>query len=447
MKKLDIAVIGGVAAGMSAASQARRARSDLRIGVFEKGEYVSYAACGIPYHTGNVVEDHRKLIAIDVERYINERNIEIFRGTGVASVDFEKKILTVRGREYEGPCAYEKLVIATGARAFVPPVRGMDGEGIFTIRSLEDGIALKRFLDGKRPKRGIIIGGGFIGLEMAEALRGLDIETTILEKTESVAMTMNRDIRKRIAEELKRWGVAVFTGINVLAIDREGGRLVVECGEGRFDADFVIAALGVRPNTDFLSESPLPMQDGAIVVDEKSRTGLPDVFSAGDCATVMNLITGRPVYFPLGTTANKQGRVAGLQAAGVGEERFPGIVGTQFVRVFDLEIAKTGFSAEDALRAGIDSRSASVYWKSRAGYYPGSETLYVELTVRADNGVIIGGQISGREGAALRCDLIATAVTAGMNIREVAYLDLGYAPPFAPVWDSIHAAAQKLLRS
>ena len=447
MNHLDLLVIGGDAAGMSAASQARRVSGALSIGVFDKGEFVSFASCGMPYYISGDIQDYRELLAIDVESFEKKKNIQIFTGAEALSADLNAKNVIISKGGVEQTWTFTSLVIATGARAVIPPIPGINGENIFFLRNLRDGINIKQHIMENSPRRAIIIGGGFIGLEMAESLRKLSIETVILEKLDSVATTMSPDIRSLVQKKLSDEGVQVHTGIDIRSINSEGKNVVVHTDRGDMETDFIIASTGVRPNTEFLSGSTLKYhKSGAIIVDEKSFTGIPGVFAAGDCATVRHIVTGKNVFMPLGSTANKQGRVAGLQAAGVTGEFFRGIVGSQLVKVFDLELGKTGLNARDAEIEGIPVDSVSAPWHSRAGYYPGAEEVLVTLTVRRDSGLVIGGEVAGMDGAALRTNIIAAAITGGIHINDLAYMDLGYAPPFSPVWDPVAAAAQRLLK-
>jgi NADPH-dependent 2,4-dienoyl-CoA reductase/sulfur reductase-like enzyme len=447
MKHYDLLVIGGVAAGMSAASQARRADKEIAIGVFEKSDYVSYGACGMPYYISDLIGDHRRLIAIDKDDYIAKRQIDIFTGAEALGVNFKENSVTIRAGEDEELYSYKNLVIATGAKPVVPPIDGIESGNVFVLRNLNDGIAIKEFIQRYYPKSGVLIGGGFIGLEMAESFRELGIESVIIEKMESVAMTMDKEIRERITEKLRENDVTILTGIDINRVSRNGNKLLIHYDDNVLETDLIIVSIGVLPNTDFLRGTELDMNErGAIIVDEKSQTNLKGVYAAGDCATVKHLITGRDVYMPLGSTANKQGRVAGLQAAGIETEIFKGIVGSQLVKVFDLEVGKTGFSEREAEMNGIRAESSVVTWKDIAGYCPASENIFVKITINSDTREIIGGQLAGKHGAAQRTNIIATAISARMKIDDFAYLDLGYAPPFAPVWDSLLVAAQKLVK-
>ncbi len=448
MGQYDLVVIGGVAAGMSAASQARRANASMTIGVFERGDSVSYAACGLPYFIGGEITDAARLIAIDVDEFIHKRKIDIHFRSEVGRVDFDARKVFVRQDGQMREYSYGNLVIATGARAVVPPIPGLDGENVFTLRNLDDGVRIKKFLDERKPSSGILVGGGFIGLEMAEALRGRGVDCLIVEKMESVAMTMDPEVRALVADSLVRNGVQIETGVDLVRVERQGRRLRLVTGGGSVhEADFMVVSAGVAPATDFLRGSGLTMTErGAIVVNAKSETGIPGVYSAGDCATVRHLVTGADVYMPLGTTSNKQGRVAGLQAAGVSGEVFAGVVGSQMVRVFDLEVARTGIDEAEAKKYGIPLESASAKWHDIAGYCPDSRPIFMKLFIDARNRKLVGAQTAGENGAALRVNVAATAITAGMTIDEFAYLDLGYAPPFSPVWDVLLVAAQKLVK-
>ncbi|MBN2039552.1 MAG: FAD-dependent oxidoreductase [Spirochaetes bacterium] len=446
MKHFDLLIIGGVAAGMSAASQARRYNENISIGVFEKSDFISYGACGMPYLISNLITDYKKLLAVDKNKYINERNIQIFTNSEVTEVNFKEKNVSVKHADSLEKYSYDKLVIATGAKAVIPPIKGMDSEKVYTLRNLDDGLEIKKYLELVKPEKGVIIGGGAIGLEMAESLRALDIETIILEKMDIIAAAFSEEVRKTITDELIRNNVSIITGADIQEIAEKENGMQIQYNGHIIDTDFIIASIGVRPNTDFLKNTGLNMTGrGAIIINEKSETNIENVYAAGDCCTVRNLITKDDVYMPLGTTSNKQGRVAGLQAAGINSERFKGVVGTQFVKVFDLEIAKTGLSEKEAAEHGINTDSAEVYRRSKAGYYPNAEKIFIKIIINKDDRTIIGGEAAGKDGAAQRVNILAAAITAGMNIEDFAYMDLGYAPPFSPVWDSLLAGAQKLL--
>ena len=447
MSHFNIISIGGDAAGMSAASQARRIDKDLTIAVFERNEFVSYAACGMPYYISGDISDYTSLLAIDKDEFINKRKIQINTFSTVTSVDFDAKKLVVLSNGKEETHSYDKLIIATGASAAIPPIKGVNNEGIFVLRTLRDGLNIKDFIAKSNADSVILIGGGFISLELTEAFLKLGIKVKLIEKASAVAALMSPEIQKIITESLLNQGVEVLTSVNISEIIKENNLLKVITDSGVHSAPFIIISTGAKPNTEFLKNSPLSFhKSGAIIVNEKTETNIPDVYAAGDCATVKNLITAMDDYMPMATTANKQGRVAGLQAAGVKSEIFKGALGTQMMKVSELEIAKTGFNRSDAEKNGIAAIDDIIEWKSRAGYYPLSQPIKVKLTIRSDNRKVIGGEIIGKDYAALRINTIAAAITAGMNVEDLAYLDTGYSPPFSPVWDPVIAAAQSFIK-
>lgn len=447
MNHYDLIVIGGDGAGMGAASQARRINSNISIAVFERGEYVSYAACGMPYYISGDINDHRKLIAIDVDEFINKKNIHINRQSEVIKVDLAKKNIKVRSATGIADYSYSKIIIATGATAAIPTIPGIDSRNVFVLRSLRHGIDIKNYITEKKPKTAVLIGGGFISLELSETFTKMNIRCTIIEKFDSVASLMSPEIRQLIVDKLSEKVVEIKTGTTINSIKPEGDNLTVSTDKGDFKADFIVVSTGAKPNTSLFIDSGLAMMDnGAIIIDERCRTNIKDVFAAGDCCTVKNLITCKDDYMPMATTANKQGRVAGLQAVNVTTEIFKGAIGSQMMKVCDLEAAKTGFNRSDAEKHGIKVIDQFVEWRSRAGYYPGSSKIHVKLTVREDNRKIIGGEIAGTDNAALRINTVAAAVTAGMTIEDFAYLDTGYSPPFSPVWDPVIAAAQNFIK-
>ena len=447
MTHFNLIVIGGDGAGMGAASQARRINKDLSIAVFERGEHVSYAACGMPYFISDDIKDYKSLIAIDKDEFINKKHIMINTFSEVTEVDIPGKKITVKHNDVFNSYTYDKIIIATGASAAIPPIPGFDNENVFVLRTLRHGMNIKNYLTEKKPSSVVLVGGGFISLELAETLTKLNIEVTILEKMNSIASLMSPEIQSIITDVLINKGVKIKTGVDIESIVQDGKGLSVITKTGRIDADFIIVSTGAKPNTALFKNSGLmQFPNGAIIIDEKCRTNIENVFAAGDCCTVKNLITGEDDYMPMATTANKQGRVAGLQAADVKTELFKGSIGSQMMKVCEVEAAKTGFNKADADKHGIKTIEEFIEWKSRAGYYPGSSKIFVKLTIREDNRKIIGGEIAGIDGAALRINTIAAAVTAGMTIEDFAYLDTGYSPPFSPVWDPVIAAAQNFIK-
>jgi NADPH-dependent 2,4-dienoyl-CoA reductase/sulfur reductase-like enzyme len=348
-----------------------------------------------------------------------------------------------RNKEFE--VGYDKLVIATGARAVKPNIKGIDLNGIFTIRFLEDGIAIKNFIRENSPKKALIIGAGYIGMEMAEALVSLGIDVTIVEVMPNILGSMDDEINEVVEAELQKNGVKLLKSTSVVEFVGDGFvRKAILNNGSSLDVDLVIVGAGIKPNSEIARDAGIEIgRSGAIAVNQRMETNIPGVFAAGDCAEAFHLVLGRPVYIPLGTTANKQGKVAGENAVG-GNAIFKGIVGTAVFKVFELEVARTGISEKQAKEEGIDYVSTVIEHSSRAHYYPGGSKIRVKLIAERKTGRLLGAEMVGRDGVAKRIDVFATALHARMSIGEIAGLDLSYAPPFAPVWDPILIAANDI---
>jgi NADPH-dependent 2,4-dienoyl-CoA reductase/sulfur reductase-like enzyme len=443
-------VIGGCAAGMSAASKARRVNPDLEIVVYEKTGFVSYGECGLPYYVSGLVDGHNKLVARTPEQFA-ERGIEVYLRHEITEIVPENRRLRVKNLDdgeswYEG---YDKLVIATGGRpALLPGFSLGDLSGVFVVRALEDGIAIREFIRRERPGRAVIVGAGYIGLEMAESFHVLGLETTVIGRPPQVLKRFDPEMAKLVQEELESQGIQLSLGDEVKALegDAQGQVRRVVSSKGTFEADLVLLALGVRPNVALAKEAGVALgETGAIATDTQMRTNLPDVFAAGDCAEAYHLITSRGDYIPLGTTANKQGRVAGENAGG-GQAEFKGVVGTAITKVFDLYAALTGVSEKEARALGYAVESTTIKASSRAHYYPGGGPMHVKLVVEESSGRLLGGQIVGGEGAGPRIDVLAAALHKEMTVGELSRLDLAYVPPMAPVWDPLLVAANVALK-
>lgn len=439
-----IAVIGAVAAGMSAASQVRRRAPDSQVVVFERGIHVSYGACGMPYNIMDPERPMEDLVVVSPERFRTERGIDLRTESEVLAIDTAAKSLRVRdtasGREYEH--AYDELIIATGASAIVPPIAGMGLDGVFLLRQLKDGLAIKQFLADSNAKKAVIVGAGYIGLEMAEALRERSVSVTMIERLKQVIPGFDPKIAEVVARELAEHDVEVKTGVSVLSIqkNKESG-LLVQTDAGSFQADVVLVAVGVRPNVSLAKEAGIKLgPTGAIAVNDQMHTSAAGVFAAGDCAQARHLVSNRPAYIPLGTTANKQGKVAGANAAG-GDERFGGIVGTAGFKVFELEVARTGLGQKEIDALELEVITAPSKHGSRGHGYPGSETLFTVLFAERGSGRLLGAQMAGKGPVAGRVNVFATALHAGMSVDAIEALDLVYAPPLAPVYDAVAIAA------
>lgn len=436
-------VIGGGAAGMSAASAARRTAGEIDVVVCEAGGYAAYGMCGIPYYLGRVVSRVEDLLAYPPEEFRGRRGIDLRLHTRVARIDAGAHQVHLVGEAADGQLDYDTLVFAAGAEPVRPPIPGLRGPRVFTVRSLEEAVLLRRLLDSGTVHHAVVVGGGYIGLEAAEALVGAGLTVEVVEAMPSLLGTVDEPIAELAQAELERHtGLRLGTRLDEVRERRPGGPLTAVAGGAEIDTDLVVVATGVRPATDLLvSAGADHLPDRSLVVDPGMRTSLPDIFAAGDCVALPHLILNAPAWIPLGPAANKTGRVAGTVAAG-GSASFAGLVGTAVVKVFGLEVARTGLTLAEARQAGLDATATDLVSRSRAKYYPGSSPLHVRL-VHAPGGRLLGGQIAGREGAAKRIDVLATALQAGFTVADLAALDLSYAPPFAPVYDPVLAAAIK----
>jgi NADPH-dependent 2,4-dienoyl-CoA reductase/sulfur reductase-like enzyme len=434
-------VIGGGAAGMSAASAARRVAPGLDVVVCEAGGYAAYGMCGIPYYLGGVVEQAENLLAYPPEEFTANRDIDLRLRTRVSAIDPARRQLQVSAGGRADVLDYDALVVATGADPVRPPVPGLDHDRVFTVRSLDEAVGLRRLLDTGVVRRAVVVGAGYIGLEAAEALVQAGAEVEVIEALPQVLPGFDEPVADLAAAEVRRHA-RLRLGSRLDAVrDSDGGVTAVVDGTPQ-QADLVILATGVRPATGLLTEAGARhLPDRSVLVDSAMRTSLAGIFACGDSVALPHLVLGRPSWVPLGPAANKTGRVAGTVAAG-GAASFAGIVGTAVVKVFGLEVARTGLSLADAAAEGLAAVATDVTARSRAKYYPGGSPLHVRL-VHDPGGRLLGAQLAGREGAAKRVDVLATALHAGFAIGDLAALDLSYAPPYAPVYDPVLQAAQK----
>ncbi len=442
-------VIGGDAAGMSAASQARRMRGpdELEIVAFERGHFSSYSACGIPYWVGGEVAGRDELIARSPEEH-RERSIDLRMRTEVTEIDVEGGRVRSRALDTgtEAWTSYDKLVIATGARPVRPRIPGIDAPGVHGVQTLDDGQALLDSLAVTEGRRAVVVGAGYIGVEMAEALIRRGYEVTVVNRGPEPMSTLDPDMGRLVHESMTGMAITMVDDAEVTKIltGDDGRARAVATTSDEYPADVVVLGIGVRPETSLARAAGLPLgEHGGLLTDLAMRVrGHENIWAGGDCVEVLDLVSGRERHIALGTHANKHGQVIGTNAGG-GYATFPGVVGTAVSKVCDLEIARTGLREKDARRAGLQYVSATIESTSRAGYYPGAAPMTVKMIAERRTGRLLGVQIVGREGAAKRVDIAAVALTAGMTVDQMTALDLGYAPPFSPVWDPILVAARK----
>jgi NADPH-dependent 2,4-dienoyl-CoA reductase/sulfur reductase-like enzyme len=437
-----LVVVGGGAAGMSAASAARRVDPALEIVVLEASGYSAYGMCGLPYYLSGTVARADALLAYPPAFFREQRRIDLRLQTRATRLEPARHLIHYREDGHERRLGYHRLIVAAGGSPSLPPIPGLDNDHVFTVRTLEDAISLRSLLDAGHIGRALVVGAGYIGLEMAEALVDRGVIVTLAEALPRVMPNLDPPIAALVEEEVRRHGVDLRLGARVDWIRSTADGLAALIDGHVVTVDTVVVAAGVWPAACIAAEAgAVTGPAGALLVDDRMRTSLPDVFAAGDCIAPYHHVIGRPAFVPLGPAANKSGRVAGTVAAG-GDARFPGIVGTAVVKVFDLAVACTGLTLAEANAEGLLAVATDALGRSRAKYYPGTEPVSVRL-VHESGGRLLGAQLVGSgEGVAKRVDVVAVALQAGFAVEDLLALDLSYAPPYAPVYEPILLAAQ-----
>lgn len=440
-----LVVIGGDAAGMSAASQARRRRDDLEIVVLEKGNWTSYSACGIPYHVSGAVPSLDDLVARTPQEFRDGYRIDVRMRHEAMAVDLDRRTVEVRDHEHARSLrlGFDQLMIGTGARPMRPPLPGIDGDHVFGVQTLDDAARLLEHARESRCRDVVVVGAGYIGLEMAEAFLSWGAKVTVVDSSDQVMRTLDADVADKVAEAMRRRGITLRLGEQVTAFSTSA----VETSSGAIPADLVVLGMGVAPNSELASAAGIETGSrGAIRVDRRQRTSAAGVWAGGDCAESFHRVSQRWLHVALGTVANKQGRVAGVNLGG-GYATFPGVVGTAITRICELEIARTGLTSVEAADAGFDAVEVTIDTTVKAGYFPGARPMSVKMLAERDTGRVLGAQITGGDGAAKRIDTVATAITAEMSVADLVDLDLAYAPPFSSVWDPVQVAAREASRA
>ncbi len=437
-------VIGGDAAGMSAASKAKRENPDIDVIVFEKGDWVSYAACGMPYYVKGDVDELDDLVTITAAEFRDQRDVDLRTGHEVVDIDPDAETVTVESDEETYEQSYDDLLVATGASAIKPPFEGLDLEGVFTIHNMDEADAIEDYVTESDLETAAIVGGGYVGIEMAEALSEHGLDVDLYEMLPHVLQPFGETVAEVVEEHLREQGVDLHleTAVSGFVGDERVDGVRLE--EETVPADVVIVGVGVTPNVELAEAAGIELgPTGAIATDEYGRTNYENIFAAGDCAEARHVVTGEPDHVPLALTANRAGRAIGQTITGdptpTGE-----IAGTAIVKAFELGAARTGIIDEaQAREAGFDPVSVTISAETRAHYYPNGEELTVTLLADRESGKLLGGSVVGREGAK-RIDTVATALHAGMTVTELQNADLAYAPPFSPVWDPVLTAAKVL---
>lgn len=437
-----LVIVGGVAAGMSAASKARRLDKNLEIVVYEQSGYVSYGSCGFPYLIKGEIPRLEDVVVRTPQDFAKQ-GIQAHVQHRVMKIDPAEQTVWVRDlkTQTEFTTPWDKLILTTGGVAVKPPIPGLDLPGIFTLRAVEDAVAIQHWLEQTQPRRAVIVGGGYIGLEMAEALAARGLHLTLVEALPQVLPIMDSEMAEPVQQELERQGVGVHLEHPVTAFEGRDRVQAVVAGGQQFPADLVIFSVGIKPGVSLAQQTGLALgPTGAVAVDDHQQTNHPHIYAAGDVAEARHMVTGKPTYVPLGTTANKQGRVAGANAAG-GNDRFAGIAGTAVVKVFELEAARTGLSERQARAEGFEVETVKISAPAKAHYMPDHTSIQVKLIFERGSQQVLGAQMVGQSGVAKRIDVVAAALQAGWTTYDLGDLDLSYAPPFAPVWDPILVAA------
>lgn len=432
---MRIIIIGAVAAGTSAAAKARRNSEYAQIVIYEKDSFISYSGCGMPYYIGGEVESADELTPRDPAFFKSKYSVDVLIRHEVLSVSPETKSVTVRnlstGEEFSD--SYDKLVLATGARAVVPPIKGADGDSVFVLRNINDMNRIKSFIDTNCPRTAAIIGTGFIGLEMCENLKRLGMDVVLLEKLQQVTPGLDSDMAAHVEGYIKQNGVDVHTGVSIAEITDSG---VVLADGDTIKADMVILSTGVRPNTALAAAAGLELGvAGAIRVNTRMQTSNPDIYACGDCAEQFHVVTGKAVYRPLGSTANKTGRIAGDSMTG-GDLEFRGVLGTGIFKIFDMTVAQTGLSERDASEQGFDVAVCHNIKPDKPEYMGGKEMVIKGIADKS-SGRLLGAQIVGYGGVDKRIDVLATAITFKAKVEDLFHLDLAYAPPFSTTKDPV----------
>lgn len=444
---MKFVVIGGDAAGMSAASRAKRNRPDMEVTVLEQSGDVSYSACGMPY---NIADPERKmddLVVRHAQVFREKQGIDLRTGHYVETINPAAKTVsgrTLKGDDFQLP--YDKLLIATGASPIIPDLPGFDLSGVMGLKNLEDGRRIKRFIIDQNVKRVVIIGMGYIALEMCEALRSRDIEIDMVKPRPVFLPWMNENLSTMVREEVEKNGVRIYPGHEVRGIEKVDNGLNVVCSGLDFETQMVILSVGVTPNSQLAEKAGLELgTKKAIAVDRTLLTSDKDIYAAGDCADAYHVVTGKKTWIPLALRANRAGWAVADNIAGK-NVALQGVAGTAVFKVFDLQVARTGLNMEEAKAFGFDSLETVIQSRTRAHAHPGSSTIGVQMVGDKISGRLLGVQMVGKEGAVHRVNAPAVALHSKMTVKEFSQSDLAYAPPFSPVWDPMLTAANQLLK-
>jgi NADPH-dependent 2,4-dienoyl-CoA reductase/sulfur reductase-like enzyme len=435
-----LVVIGGDGGGMAAAMQVRRRKPNVDIVALERGDWTSYSACGIPYLVSGAVESLDRLVSRSPDEFRDRHRIDVRMRHEVVAIDLDARKVEVRDHDRHRTInlPFDMLHIATGARPMRPEMPGIEGDFVHGVQTLGDAAHLLEHARTMASRNVVVVGGGYIGLEIAEAFVERGAQVTVVEAGDQLLRPLDPDMADLVADAMRRRGIDVRLGLAVTAFRPDS----VDTDDGPIDADLVVLGLGVEPNSELAATAGIRTGvRNAITVDRQQRTSADGVWAAGDCCTSYHLVSGRRVHVALGTVANRQGRVAGTNMAG-GYATFGGVVGTAVTKICSTEIGRTGLNEEECQRAAIGFVTARIETTTKSSYLATARPVVVKVLAERVSGRLLGAQIVGEENAAKRVDVFATALTAGLTVHEVADLDLGYAPPFAPLWDGVLLGAR-----
>jgi len=444
---MKFVIIGADAAGMSAASRAKRNRPDLDITVLEKSQDVSYSACGMPYNIADPTRDIDDLVVRRAEVFRQKQGINLLTGHKVTAIDPEQQRvsgITGSGESFE--FSYDRLLFATGARPILPDLPGIDSFGVFTLKNLEHGRRIKNYIHKYAVKKVIIIGMGYIALEMCESLLAREIKVDMIKPNPTFLPWMNPELAEQVKKEVESKGITVMAGHKINKIERTGGRIIVQSENVVLMGDMILVAVGITPNSEIAAKAGIALGPGkAIAVDANMRTSCENVFAAGDCADAIHVVTDNKAWIPLALRANRAGWAVADNICGE-MVSLSGVAGTAVFRVFDMEVARTGLNEDEAKTAGFDPATVTVKTRSRAHGHSGFGTIWVHMVADRPSGRLLGVQMVGSEGVAHRINAPAVALLAKMKVNQYCQSDLAYAPPFGPVWDPTLTAANQLIK-
>ena len=444
---MDILVIGGVAAGTKTAAKLKREHRDYNVTIITMGKDISYAGCGLPYYVGGVIENKESLIVNTPENFEKLTQVKVITNTEALKINRDSKIVSTKNvvTNEEKEFKYDKLVIATGADPIKPNLDGINLKGVYYVRTPEDAIKLRDIIENDEIKRAVVVGGGFIGLEIAENLLENNIKTTVIDASESIPPGFDKEISLYLQEKLIDNGIMVLTNEKVVSIIGDEKVSKIKTDKRAIKADLVIMSVGIKPNTKIAEECGLNLEDNkTISVDYNMQTSDENIFAVGDCASVKNIITNKVTWSPMGSSANKEGRCVARTIAGK-ESKFKGVLGTSIVKLLDINAARTGLTEEEAISLGYNTESVIVPLDDKAHYYPGAGLLFIKLIADIDSEKILGAQVFGKGSVDKQIDIVATAIHFGGKLSDLQDLDLAYAPPFSTAISPLGHAANVLL--